>query len=178
MPQVSDADAVAPPAAPAAVGDVIARRDRYSRDDIVAFALACRDANPLHRDGAAAERSSFGELIASGQHTSSMLLGLATSHLTRAADGGAREVLVLHVNFAFRGPVFADENVSLRWQVAEIAWNDRLQGHVLQLTGQASTARSRPALVARASLLVKRTPRAGPAGDARLVTHDDGTATR
>ncbi|WP_428422058.1 MaoC family dehydratase [Methylibium sp.] len=140
-------------AAPATVGELISRTDRYSRAAIEAFAALCNDANPLHSTHAPGSR--FGGVIASGEHTSSMMLGLATSHFTRPRGGPANEVLVLHVNFAFRSPVFADEDVALRWQVAELSWNGKLGGHVVLLNGEASTARARTALVARASLLVK-----------------------
>jgi acyl dehydratase len=143
------------PAAPAEPGHTIERADRYSREDIVAFAAACRDSNPLHTDDALAQRSRFGEVIASGQHTSSMLLGLLISHFTRDAEPRPAEVLLLHVNFAFRGAIFANEDVRLHWRVSEVSWNAKLGGHVLMLEGGAATARARPALVARATLLIK-----------------------
>ena len=143
------------PLAPAEPGDLIARIDRYSREDIEAFAMACHDRNPLHSDDALAQRSRFGEVIASGQHTSSMLIGLVISHFAHPADGRAREVLLLHVNFAFRSPIFANEDIQLSWRVVEVNWNAKLRGHVLVLEGGASTARARPALVARGTLLAK-----------------------
>lgn len=143
------------PASPVEPGHTIERADRYSRDDIVAFAAACRDTNPLHTDDALAQRSRFGEVIASGQHTSSMLLGLLITHFTRDTEPRPAEVLLLHVNFAFRGAIFANEEVRLQWRVVEVAWNGKLGGHVLVLEGGAATARARPALVARATLLVK-----------------------
>ncbi|MBA3588051.1 MaoC family dehydratase [Methylibium sp.] len=143
------------PTVPAEPGHTIERIDRYSREDIVAFAAACRDTNPLHTDDALAQRSRFGEVIASGQHTSSMLLGLLVTHFAQDTEPHPAEVLVLHVNFAFRGAIFANEEVRLRWRVVEVAWNGKLGGHVLVLEGGAATARARPALVARATLLVK-----------------------
>lgn len=145
------------PAAPAEPGRTIRRSDRYSREEIVAFAAACRDSNPLHTDDALAQRSHFGEVIASGQHTSSMLLGLLVSHFSRAEPRPA-EVLLLNVNVAFRGAIFANEEVRLRWTVAEVNWNLKLGGHLVLADGEAATARARPALVARASLLVKPAP--------------------
>lgn len=145
------------PAVPAQVGQLITRTDRYSREAIEAFAAACNDHNPLHSDRARAEHSRFGEVIASGEQTSSMMMGLATSHFARPRADVATEVLVLHVNFAFRAPVLANEDVHLRWQVTEVSWNSRQQSHVIVLVGECSTARAKPALVARASLLVKQT---------------------
>lgn len=140
---------------PAALGFTLERVDRYSHADIEAFAAACRDRNPLHADPARAERSRYGEIIASGQHTSSMLLGLATSFFTQPTAGRFNEVLVLHVNFAFKAPVFADEEATLRWSVAAVEWNDKLGGHIVMLDGGVRTERSQPALVARTALLVK-----------------------
>jgi acyl dehydratase len=146
------------PATPAAVGLEFRRTDRYRREDIAAFAAACGDTNPLHDDRA--EGFSFGEVIASGQHTSAMLLSLATSFFSRPRESRPTEVLVLHVNFAFKHPVFADEDAQLRWRVDEVSWNQRQAGHLLVLSGDLTTARSAPgpALVARAALLVRSAP--------------------
>lgn len=144
------------PTTPAAVGLEIRRTDRYSREAIAAFAQACGDTNPLHDERAAA--FSFGDVIASGQHTSAMMLSLATSYFSRPRDSRPTEVLVIHVNFAFKQPVFADEEVNLRWRVEEVSWNVRQAGHIIVLSGDASTARAEPVLVARAALLVRAAP--------------------
>jgi acyl dehydratase len=145
------------PSTPAAVGLEFRRTDRYRREDIAAFAAACGDSNPLHDERAA--HFSFGEVIASGQHTSSMLLSLATSYFSRPRDSRPTEVLVLHVNFAFKHPVFADDEAQLRWRVEEVSWSQRQAGHVLVLSGDVSTSRNEaPALVARAALLVRAAP--------------------
>lgn len=146
------------PSTPAAVGLEFRRTDRYSREAIAAFAASCGDINPLH--DARAEGFSFGEVIASGQQTSAMLLSLATSYFSRLRDSRPTEVLVLHMNFAFKHPVFADDEAELRWRVDEVSWNQRQAGHVLVLTGSLSTARRAPdpALVARATLLVRAAP--------------------
>lgn len=144
------------PATPAAVGLEIRRADRYSREAIAAFAAACGDTNPLHDDRAS--RFSFGDVIASGQHTSAMMLSLATSYFARPRESRPSEVLVLHVNFAFKQPVFADETVNLRWRVEEISWNVKQGGHIIVLSGGASTERAESVLVARAALLVRAAP--------------------
>jgi len=39
-----------------------------------------------------------------------------------------------------------------------VNWNAKLRGHVLMVEGGASTARARPALIARGTLLVKAAP--------------------
>ncbi|HEU4460815.1 MAG TPA: MaoC/PaaZ C-terminal domain-containing protein [Methylibium sp.] len=147
------------PATPASVGLEFRRTDRYRSADIAAFARACGDTNPLHDERAA--QFSFREVIASGQHTSAMLLSLATSYFSRPRESvRPTEVLVLHVNFAFKHPVFAEEEAELRWRVDEVSWNQRQAGHVLVLSGDVHTARfaPQPALVARTALLVRAAP--------------------
>lgn len=147
------------PTTPAAVGLEFRRTDCYRRDDIAAFARACGDTNPLHDERAV--QFGFGQVIASGQHTSSMLLSLATSYFSRPRElSRPTEVLVLHANFAFKHPVFANDEAELRWRVEEVSWNQRQAGHVLVLSGDVSTARfaPQPALVARAALLVRAAP--------------------
>ena len=135
--------------------EAVSRGVRLSRADIAAFAQFSGDANPLHSDAAVAARARFGEIIASGQHTSALLMGLLATHFSRSEDGLRREMLCLNVNFAFKHPVFADQDITLRWRVAGLEWKDRLGGFVVQLDGSAGVARAQPALVARGTILVK-----------------------
>ncbi|WJF91574.1 MaoC family dehydratase [Paraburkholderia bonniea] len=51
----------------------------FTRDEIVAFATQF-DPQPFHLDEAAAERSMFGKLAASGWHTCSVMMGLLVRH--------------------------------------------------------------------------------------------------
>jgi acyl dehydratase len=138
-----------------AAGETTSRRVRVSREDIVAFARMSHDANPLHRDVQAAQRARFGEIIASGQHTAAMLMGMLATHYSRSDDGVKREMLCLNMNFAFKGPVFADQDVTLLWKVATAQWNSKLHGVLAHLDGHASVSPGRPAVVARGTILVK-----------------------
>ena len=54
-------------------GEKLSKVLRYSREDIALFARLSGDENPLHVDAAVAQRARFGEIIASGQHTSAHL---------------------------------------------------------------------------------------------------------
>ncbi|MFX8051614.1 MaoC family dehydratase, partial [Acinetobacter baumannii] len=81
------------------------------------------DTNPLHHDVQAAQRARHGEIIASGQQTTALMIGLAASHFSRADDGHARELLCLNFNFAFKAPVFAEQELVLHWRVASVEWN-------------------------------------------------------
>ncbi len=138
-----------------ALNETVSRVVRLSRADIAAFAQLSGDANPLHSDAVIAARARFGEVIASGQHTSALLLGLLATHYSRSDDVLRREMLCLNVNFAFKHPVFADQDITLRWRVVSFEWKDKLGGFVVQLDGTAGVLHSPPALVARGTILVK-----------------------
>lgn len=136
-------------------GEQAQRQTRFSERDIASFAALCGDWNPLHFDDDAAQQSRFGAKIASGAHTSSLLMGLATSHFSRSTDGVPRQAVALSFNFAFKAPIYADEDVTLEWTIADREWNAKLGGWVAQADGVAQTERAPQALVARAVLLVK-----------------------
>ena len=119
------------------------------------FARLTGDANPLHHDLLAAQRAHFGEIIASGQQTASHMMGLVASHFSRRDDGVPREMLCLNFNFAFKAPVFAEQDITLVWQVGPVEPSNRQGGYVGQLEGAASVA-GRACVIARGTVLVKR----------------------
>ncbi|MBX3635511.1 MAG: MaoC family dehydratase [Rubrivivax sp.] len=136
-------------------GEQVATRLRYSREDIVAFARLSGDANPLHHDLLAAQRANFGEIIASGQHTASRMMGLVATHFSRRDDGVPREMLCLNFNFAFKAPVFAEQDIAVVWRVAEVEASARRGGFIGHLDGEARVG-GRACVVGRGTVLVKR----------------------
>ena len=136
-------------------GEEIRALVRYTREQIAQFAQLTGDLNPLHHDRQAAERASFGEIIASGQHTASQMMGLAASHFSRADDGVPREMLCLDCQFTFQAPVFAAQDVQIAWQVAEIERSTRRGGFIGRLEGTAAVGR-RTCVQAKAVVLVRR----------------------
>jgi acyl dehydratase len=141
-------------------GETVEKTLRIPRDEIVAFARMSHDTNPLHHDRQAAQRARFGEIIASGQHTAAILMGMLATHFSRADDDGvAREMLCLNMNFAFKGPVFADQEIALHWKVASAGWHGKLHGVLAHLDGWASVVQGKPAVVARGTILVKEAAR-------------------
>jgi acyl dehydratase len=138
-----------------AEGETVTKIVRVSRDEIYDFARMSHDQNPLHTDTQVAQRARFGEIIASGQHTAAILMGMLATHFSRGDDGLKREMLCLNMNFAFKGPVFADQDVTLQWKVAAAQWNGKLQGVLAHLDGTAAVTRDKPAVVARGTILVK-----------------------
>ena len=138
-----------------AAGQKIVKPVRFSRDDIAAFARLSHDENPLHVDVQSAQRARFGEIIASGQHTAAIMMGMLATHFSRSDDGVQREMLCLNMNFAFKAPVFADQEIRLQWRVATVEWKSRLNGVLAQLDGSAGVNAAHPAVVARGAILVK-----------------------
>jgi acyl dehydratase len=151
-PSLSDEAAVA---SLARVGERIEHVARYTRDEIARFATLTLDLNPVHHDRAAALRVGLSDVIASGQHTSALMSGLAATWFSRADDGIARSMLCLHFNFAYREPIFAESEVMLRWVVSGTEWNASLDGVIVQLEGQATVANAL-AVIARGTVLVRR----------------------
>ena len=136
-------------------GEEIRSRLRYSVEQIIEFARLTGDANPLHHDLRAAQRARFGEIIASGQQTASHMMGLVASHFSRQDDGVPREMLCLNFNFAFKAPIFAEQEITLVWRVSQVEPSARQGGYVGQLEGSARVA-GRACVVGRGTVLVKR----------------------
>ena len=136
------------------VNELISRAIRYSHDDIANFARMSLDQNPLHIDALRAQRARFGEIIASGQQTAAALMGMLATHFSRADDGVPREMLCLNMNFAFKAPVFAEQDLQLRWRVTNIEPSSKLGGLIGHLDGSAAVTRGKPAVVARGTILV------------------------
>ena len=128
---------------------------RFSRDEIAGFARLSHDHNPLHHDPREARLAGFGDVIASGQHTAAILMGMLASHFSRHDDALRREVLCLNMNFAFKGPVLAEHDLTLEWRVTSVQWNSKLEGQLAQLDGSASVDGGEVVVVARGTILVK-----------------------
>jgi acyl dehydratase len=137
------------------VGETCERVIRFTRDDIATFARLTGDTNPLHFDVQAAQRARHGEIIASGQQTTAQMIGLVASHFSRNDDGIERELLCLNFNFAFKAPVFAEQDLLLSWRVASVEWNATLDGWLAHADGRAMVPHSHPCVIGRGTLLVK-----------------------
>ena len=113
------------------------------------YALAVGDTNPVHHDTEFAARSRYGRPIASGTHTTALLLGLTASHFSQ---GGSMVGLEFWVRF--RRPVFADETVRLEWLVVKVTPNEKLGGQIVELRGRIRGQDGKTALGARGRVLV------------------------
>jgi acyl dehydratase len=116
---------------------------------VAEYARAAGDTNPVHHDPAFAAASRYGRLIASGTHTTALLLGLTASHFSQH---GAMVGLEFWVRF--RRPIFADETVRLEWLVVKVTPNEKLNGDVVELRGRIRGENGETALGAKGRVLV------------------------
>jgi acyl dehydratase len=131
------------------VGERFTQTVRLSADSIRAFADSVGDSNPLHHDEDLAARSRFGGLIASGTHSSALLLGLTASHFSRYA-----QPLGLEFKVHFHQAVHAGDTLELAWTVTRVQPKASLGGDLVWLDGEARNQRGEVALAATATLLV------------------------
>jgi len=122
-------------------------------DLVAAFAAGVGDTNPLHYDTAAAADSRFGRPIASGTHTSALLLALTAKHFS--TFGG---MLGLSFWLKFRRAVFADERISLEWLVIKVTESAKLGGDIVELRGRVRGEDGQTALGAKGAVLVTQRP--------------------
>jgi acyl dehydratase len=129
--------------------------ERFSREitltptTVREYALAVGDTNPVHHDPGYAATSRYGRLIASGTHTTALLLGLTASHFSRK---GAMVGLEFWVSF--RRPIFAEETVRLEWLVVKVTPHDKAGGEVVELRGRITGQNGKTALGAKGRVLL------------------------
>ena len=130
-------------------------RERFSSEvtltpaTVGAYAHAAGDDNPVHHDPQFAASTRYGRLIASGTHTTALLLGLTASHFSK---NGAMVGLEFWVRF--RKPIYADETIRLEWLVVKVTPNERLNGDVVELRGRITGQDGQTALGAKGRVLV------------------------
>ena len=122
----------ATPGAPVEIGERFARRFTFDASSIRAFATLCGDTNPLHHDEAAAARSSFGTLIASGPQTAALMMGLNASFFCARFDA-----LGLGFEFRFVKAVPAGSTLTLEWTISRSEPKPSLAGHIVSVEGRA-----------------------------------------
>ena len=120
---------------------------------VSAFADSVGDTNPVHHDPAFAASTRYKRLIASGTHSSALLLALTASHFAKT---GA--VVGLEFSCSFRRPVYADETILLDWVVVGVTPNQKLKGDIVDLTGCVKGQDGRTALDATGRVLVTADP--------------------
>jgi 3-hydroxybutyryl-CoA dehydratase len=116
---------------------------------VSAYALAAGDNNPVHHDRQFAASSRYGRLIASGTHTTALLLGLTASHFSKIGAMVGMEFWV-----RFRRPIYADETIRLEWLVVKVTPNEKLKGEIVELRGRIKAQDGLTAVGAKGRVLV------------------------
>lgn len=136
---------------------MIRPHDRFSREvtltpeEVAAYAGGVGDDNPIHHDPEAAAGSRYGRLIASGTHTTALLLGLTASHFSRLGS-----MVGLEFSVRFRRPVYADDTIVLEWLVVDVQPSERLGGDVVELRGRVRRKDGETAVGAKGRVLVQQ----------------------
>jgi len=130
-------------------------RERFSSEVVLtpetvgAYARAAGDDNPVHHDPQFAASTRYGRVIASGTHTTALLLGLTAAHFSKHSAMVGLEFWV-----RFRRPIYADETIRLEWLVVKVTPNEKLNGDVVELRGRIKGQDGGTALGAKGRVLV------------------------
>ena len=131
------------------VGERFSTEVRLTPEKVAAFSTAAGDTNPIHFDAEFAATTRFGKLIASGTHTSALLLGLTATHFSKRGS-----VVGLEFTVTFRRAVFADESVRVEWDVVKVTPNAKLKGEIVDMLGRLLGQDGAPSVEAKGRVLV------------------------
>lgn len=130
-------------------GERVSETIALTPDDAIAFAQAANDRNPLHYDSQAAARSRYGRLIISGTQMAARLMALAANHFSQN-----HEAVGLDFSIRFHKAIFADETVTLEWDVVAVTAMPSGNGDVVDLKGRVINAAGERAVAATGRVLV------------------------
>lgn len=119
------------------IGERFSREHQFTPQAVREFSLAAGDDNPLHLDPVRAAASPYGALIASGTHTSALLLGLTASHFSKFTSVVGRRFTV-----QFKRAVRADATVVIEWRIVGLVPREGRPGQVVRMEGELRDAAS------------------------------------
>lgn len=122
---------------------------RMTPEDTVAFAKAAHDFNPLHHDVGLAARSRYRKLIASGTQMAARLMALSATHYSKEYD-----TVGLDFSIRFHKAIYADETVTLEWEVTRVTQTSAQTGDVVEMKGRVVNEKGELAVAATGRLLV------------------------
>ena len=131
------------------VGERFTSEVTLTPEKVAAFSAAAGDTNPIHFDAQFAATTRFGKVIASGTHTSALLLGLTATHFSKRGS-----VVGLEFTVTFRRAVFADESVRIEWDVIQVTPNAKLNGEIVDMLGRLLGQDGAPSVEAKGRVLV------------------------
>lgn len=131
------------------IGESFEHTETLDEETISAFARLIGDLNPLHHDRVAAEASRFGGIIASGPHYASILLARVATHFSRGTS-----MVGLEFSLKFHVPARPGDALRFRWEVIDVAWNEKLKGDIVSLAGSVWNAEGTELLTSQGKVLV------------------------
>lgn len=130
-------------------GDTFSETLTMTPDNAKAFSRAARDFNPLHLDESAAANSRYGRLIVSGTQTAAHLMAMPATHFSKRGD-----VVGLDFSLRFHRPVFADETITLSWEVVEVKATSAGSADVVDMKGRVINEKGELAVAATGRVMV------------------------
>jgi acyl dehydratase len=112
------------------IGDRFSREYTFTVERVREFSLAAGDDNPLHLDPEVAAASQYGGLIASGTHTTALMLGLTASHFSKLVSVVGKRFTV-----ELKRAVPVDAVVSIEWEIVQLTPRPGRSGRVAHLEG-------------------------------------------
>jgi acyl dehydratase len=97
------------------VGERLSKRMSLTSGEIAHFAGLCEDMNPLHHDQEFAQQSRYGEIVAAGAHTTSLLIGSSGTYFS----GHGRMMVGLEYQYRLLAGVRAGE-IDLIWEIVDV----------------------------------------------------------
>ena len=131
------------------VGEKFSETLTMTPEGAKAFAQAARDFNPLHHDETAAANSRYKKLITSGTQTASHLMALPATYFSNRAD-----VVGLDFSLRFHKPVFADEIITLEWEVTEVTPTSSGKADVAEMKGRVLNGNGELAIAATGRVMI------------------------
>jgi 3-hydroxybutyryl-CoA dehydratase len=139
----------APDACPFIMGETQVLAYVFTLDAIRTFAEETGDENPLHRDETHARASRYGRLIACAGHSTSIMMGVLATFLSRKAFCVGRDF-----SFSLRNAVRADMATEVRWMIDIIEPRSQPGQFHIHLKGTLTDLDGTPLIDARCRALV------------------------
>jgi acyl dehydratase len=130
-------------------GETFSETLTMTPEEAKSFSKAARDFNPLHLDEQAAASSRYGRLIVSGTQMAAHLMALTATHFT-----GRGEAVGLDFSIRFHKPVYADETITLFWEVVEVKPAPTGNAKVVNLKGRVTNEKGELAVAATGRIMV------------------------
>jgi 3-hydroxybutyryl-CoA dehydratase len=130
-------------------GETFSETLTMTPEEAKSFSKAARDFNPLHLDEEFAANSRYRKLIVSGTQMAAHLMALTATYFT-----GRGEAVGLDFSIRFHKPIYADETVTLFWEVLEVKPTSAGRAEVVNLKGRVTNEKGELAVAAKGRIMV------------------------